>query len=192
MTDQPIIHTELCESPIERFLAEELMKTIRGDVRITPQLEVPTDEAVYRLDFALSLNGRVIGLECDGKEYHDEARDAKRDESIVKTGKVHAVYRFRGTDLFQHIHECLKILLGFEPRYFSERGAHNVKTRSDRTRKHDYFICDGYVSRRVEPFYELEEDRKPPSSVQVVYTGKPAQPFYIHDEFLEERSSQPL
>jgi hypothetical protein len=107
---------KICESPIERIIEHELAKFIWSG--LTPQFEVPP----YRLDFRMEFGRRVIGLECDGREFHDPTsdRDLKRDIDILSRYPVDVIYRAWGKSIYSHVHDVLDLLAIREPALFSE------------------------------------------------------------------------
>jgi hypothetical protein len=48
---------------------------------------------IYRLDAAFKINGRWIGVELDGAQFHNSTKDAIRDREILSTGKIHEIIR---------------------------------------------------------------------------------------------------
>lgn len=61
---------------------------------------VPANGKDYRLDFLLSIGDYSIGVEVDGKKYHDVNRDYKRDSAILNSHKnISAIVRFQAHDL---------------------------------------------------------------------------------------------
>lgn len=123
-----------CESPIEFELLHMLEKVISPDVRIRRQQVVDVGFTEYRLDFVIEggADGRSIGLECDGKDFHDPARDSFRDGQIIKTGRVTRIYRLRGRDINFRLADTLDLLGKLEPWVFSERGRTNLDVLAHR------------------------------------------------------------
>jgi hypothetical protein len=113
---------KLCESPIERNLLAALVTAVwpfsrsvvplihnaanrdepfpPGDVVIIPQFAILR----YRLDFGVIIQKagvkRIVGLECDGKDYHDAENDRFRDQYLAAALDI-PVLRFRGVDLYR-------------------------------------------------------------------------------------------
>jgi hypothetical protein len=125
------------ESPLEDLFAYNLDKYVAAQAKISKQKEVQTFCGDFRLDFvATSANGRSVGIECDGTEFHDESRDEWRDAMILGSIGLSAIYRFQGPALFYHMEDCLYVLSQWEPHIFSERGRINLKIlASDTARK---------------------------------------------------------
>ena len=64
------------DSPIEDTFAREISKHWHKETNIEVQKSVHTLCGEFRLDFMITLkNGQRIGIECDGKEFHDKSRD---------------------------------------------------------------------------------------------------------------------
>lgn len=106
------------DSPIEEAFAWDLVKHLTREVEFTKQVECKTPAGDFRLDFTASLNGRTIGIECDGKEYHGTVRDVWRDAAILAACEVEAIYRFRGQDIWHRINDCMFLTCRFEPLLF--------------------------------------------------------------------------
>jgi len=120
--------TALCESPIERDALAALILapwagfgTIpplvhdakadgalpAGDIVIVPQMAFVR----FRLDFAVvvEIGGvrRIVALECDGEEYHqDHLKDEARDD-YLKSWQV-PVFRVRGKDLHTEADDAIR------------------------------------------------------------------------------------
>lgn len=114
------------DSPIEEQFAYHFDKYKHSEVTLYQQVQVNTVCGSYRLDFVAKRNKLVIGIECDGKDFHDSLRDLWRDSMILSTGEVDAIFRFRGRDLNFHINDCLFVLSESEPDIFSSRGKINL------------------------------------------------------------------
>lgn len=132
------------ESPLEEYFASQLKRYLGPETLLTPQVEIDTRFSRFRLDFVASRNEFAVGIECDGKEFHDEGRDALRDILIVETGKVANVVRFRGTDIHNAADTCIFVLSRLYPGLFSERAHTNLRTLVDPP------IRDRTFSRSVE------------------------------------------
>jgi len=115
------------ESPLERLFHDQLLKRLPRGVSIQPQVEVRTNCGPFRLDFLVEARGRRVGLECDGKEYHDEWRDEWRDAMIIGGGHADETIRFRGCDLTYHLDDCFYLLSKIQPLLFSDRQAQVIE-----------------------------------------------------------------
>lgn len=109
------------ESPLEEFLIEQLEKYLSGKVDLIPQYEVQTNVGKFRLDFLIEINGKKIGIECDGKEFHNEWRDEWRDALILGNNQVDTIYRFRGKDLVCFVNDCIHVIYHYDRQIFNER-----------------------------------------------------------------------
>jgi len=138
------------DSPLEDVFAYHFDKYREPGADLYPQVQVNTICGPYWLDFAIKKGDVVIGIECDGKEYHDGWRDLWRDAMILGTGRVGAIYRFRGRDLNYHVNDCLYLLSQAEPKLFSPRGQTNLRQLSSAealgaTHKINYVSEDGIL-----------------------------------------------
>ncbi|MGE3139376.1 MAG: UvrD-helicase domain-containing protein [Thermoleophilia bacterium] len=88
----------LCLTPIEERLQDAL---VAAGIDAVPQARY----GPYRLDFLIDRDGRQIGLEADGRGFHDPARDAARDADLVARG-LEAVHRFTGTEIWRDASAC--------------------------------------------------------------------------------------
>ena len=70
-----------CESPIERQMAEELRPLLHPRTQFRIQKVVKP----YRIDMAASFANQHVGIECDGKHFHDFEVDRRRDMKILLT-----------------------------------------------------------------------------------------------------------
>lgn len=124
----PTIYSPSSESPIEELFAYNVAKYLADDVELVPQVSVQTICGRFVLDFVLRLPGvGQIGIECDGREFHDESRDEWRDAMILGGGFVDAIYRLRGCDIHYHIEDLLFFLSHLHPWVMSKRGARNLE-----------------------------------------------------------------
>lgn len=119
------------ESPIERIFAWHAFKFLADDAELIPQVEVQTLCGRFRLDFVIERGGRRIGVECDGADFHDLARDEFRDAAILQARTVSAIYRFRGADLFHRADSCVFHLARQEPWAFDGRRFHVLQRAAE-------------------------------------------------------------
>jgi hypothetical protein len=104
------------------------VKFASDDVDITPQFEVTTLCGRFIIDFVLTTSdGNRVGIECDGREFHDESRDEWRDAMILGEGHVDAIYRLRGSDITYYMEDILYLMAVLEPRFFSSRATKNLE-----------------------------------------------------------------
>jgi hypothetical protein len=107
-------YTPPYDSPIEDVFAYHVVKYLASDTKMQPQHPISTPAGNFILDFTLERGGLPIGIECDGRPYHDAYRDEWRDALILGTGRVAAVYRFSGRILSYHINDCLTLMARWE------------------------------------------------------------------------------
>lgn len=142
-------HAPPFDSPLEEIFAYHFEKYKKTEITLYQQVQVNTICGPYWLDFAIKHNGNIIGIECDGKDYHETERDLWRDSMILGTGNVDSIYRFCGRDLNYHINNCLFLLSEAEPQLFSQRGIVNLnQLHSSESRGSDYnekYILDNYL-----------------------------------------------
>jgi hypothetical protein len=126
-----------CDSPIEDIFLWEFKKVAAEIVQVRRQEYCRTAAGAFRLDFVLSLvgGGIKLGIECDGRNFHSEAKDSQRDAAIVAARVVDRIYRLRGRDIHFHIHDTLHLLSELEPWLFSERGQILLDQLSEREAK---------------------------------------------------------
>lgn len=103
------------ESPIEEIFAREISSKVKPEVKATTQYELTACGISFRMDFVLEYEGRKIGIECDGKEFHNYAKDLWRDAIILGDEKLDAIYRFSGKEIIGKIDACIYIM------YFNDR-----------------------------------------------------------------------
>jgi very-short-patch-repair endonuclease len=118
---QPRPNRTKLESPLEEIFIENLEKYLSPKTTIIPQYEVQTLVGKYRIDFVLISENKKIGIECDGKEFHDEWRDEWRDGLILQTGEVDIIYRFRGKDIYTSLNNCIYVIYYFDKELFNDR-----------------------------------------------------------------------
>lgn len=141
------------ESPLEKDFSRHVVKYLADEVVVEPQVWVCTNVGRFRVDFVLSFDGRRVGIECDGRAYHDETRDRTRDFAILETGALDVVYRVRGQDAFWRIEDVLFLLAELEPEFFSEKGVDRLRWQASR-RARDHAVFDEEL---VTVRYEWDE-----------------------------------
>lgn len=118
-------HYDKCDSPLERTFQHYLLKFAHELTKIHRQFKVTCGSKIYRLDFALERNGRIVGIECDGKEFHDINQDSERDKAIISTGLVNRIIRLPGKDIHHCRWEVILILNAIEPSFWNDRISNN-------------------------------------------------------------------
>lgn len=116
------------DSPIEDLLALYYVRYASDAVDLISQVEVKTLCGVFIVDFVIrDRSGNRVGIECDGKEFHDESRDEWRDAMILGEGHLDVIYRLRGSDLNYYVEDVLYLLAELEPGLFGPRAIANLK-----------------------------------------------------------------
>ena len=114
------------ESPAEYDFAYHLLKYVRDDVVIAKQVMIPTDRGNFRLDFVLARPGLRLGVEIDGRPYHNYWRDRARDALVLATGAVDEMVRIAARGLVFHVEDVFFLLAQMHPPLFSARGRENL------------------------------------------------------------------
>ena len=68
----------------------------------------------YRLDFVIFLDGEVA-LEIDGAQYHDPKRDARRDEQLLRSGRLAEIIRIPAAAVLYFRDATMKVLSKWHP-----------------------------------------------------------------------------
>lgn len=99
-------NNEVLYTPIEKIFKDKL---IENNIAFEPQVKLGR----FYVDFLVEFNNRKVIVECDGREYHDPARDFERDKELKKEG--YKIYRFSGSEIYNNCDDCLnKILNGYK------------------------------------------------------------------------------
>src|SRR5262245_53638160 len=124
------------ESPPERLFHDQLRKRMPAESELLCQFDVRTLCGAFRLDFLAAVQNRRIGIEIDGKEFHDQHRDAWRDAMILGDRQADEIIRFRGCDLHYHLDDCFYLLSKIQPLLFTERHARVIeRLASDKAKR---------------------------------------------------------
>ncbi|WP_338496606.1 hypothetical protein [Delftia tsuruhatensis] len=163
------------ESPIEDLFAQHFLRYAAAGILFKPQHAVHTLCGTFIVDFLiLDQNGRRVGIECDGKEFHDRSRDEWRDGMILGEAHLDAMYRFRGQDLHYACEDVMYFLCRMEPSVFAPSAPRNLQVLSSEEARditqdlHREFYSFGYPrdSERAGDFNavarrrDLPEDRR--------------------------------
>ena len=110
-----------CESIIENRLFHYLSKPnfFQAGNEVGNQFTFVTSIGEFRFDFVISCNGRLVGIECDGKQFHIPTRDFYRDAILLGEGHVDSIYRIRGKDIIYSDTDPLLLISLMEPAIFS-------------------------------------------------------------------------
>lgn len=129
------------DSPIEDEFALNILKYINPEVDFRAQEIIDTTHGRFIIDFVIKIDKcRVIGIECDGKDFHDQYHDEWRDSIILDESDVTEIIRIPGTDIVYHLEDILYIISKWNPEIFSERGLLILpRIISDEAVKYDNF-----------------------------------------------------
>ena len=109
--------------PGARLEAEAAIETPRGLFTADFLVTVPTTDADGRP------SSRRVAVECGAsRTLRDHHRRLGRDAALLDSGGADAVVRLRGSDLLDHMEDCLYLAAQWEPALFSERGRINLTT----------------------------------------------------------------
>jgi hypothetical protein len=124
----PATYGPPCDSPIKDIFALHYVKYASDTVDLLPQVEAKTLCGTFVVDFVIrNHDGYRVGIECDGKGFHNESRDEWRDAMILGEGHLDVIYRIRGSDLNYYVEDVLYLLAELEPRVFEQRAIANLK-----------------------------------------------------------------
>lgn len=138
------------DSPIEEQFVWHFEKYVDKDVELLSQFEILTSHGNFKMDFVIKNGLKLIGIECDGKDYHHIWRDIWRDIAILENSDVIEVFRFRGSDITYHINECLLVLSWYYSELFDHRGIQNLKILADKE-----ILNDDFYNNRNESLIEF-------------------------------------
>lgn len=99
-----------CESPIEVQLGAQLRLRLPPGFSVMPQYQWKG----WRMDFAITdATGKVVGfVECDGAEFHqtpDQIANDRRKDMAAKAAGIQ-MFRFTGSDIFNHASACARLI----------------------------------------------------------------------------------
>jgi hypothetical protein len=125
----PVTYSPPYDSPIEDAFARHFSEYASESINLATQVHVTTICGLFILDFLITTsNGHRIGIECDGKEFHNESRDEWRDGMILGEAHVDTIYRLRGADINHRIEDVLLVLCNLEPGLFNSRARAKLRT----------------------------------------------------------------
>lgn len=131
------------DGAVQDEFAWHLVKYLHPDAVVQSEVEIETKAALFAVDFVVTLDTertpeteagvRRIGFECGGgRNLRDHQRRLRRDATIIGStgpdGKplLDALYRLRGSDLLDHMEDCLYLIQQWETgapvNVFSEKG----------------------------------------------------------------------
>ncbi len=134
------------DSPAEREFAMAIGKYLKEEVDLRPGRNVQTQIGAFRPDMILSVPGRSIGLEVDGRQFHkDPDRDYLRDAALLAGRFVNVIYRFAASSTWYRQEDCLFVLAKYEWDLFDRTARELLIPRlaSDRVRNITDYCKDG-------------------------------------------------
>lgn len=145
----PAIYLPPYDSPIEDIFARNYVTYAADNLTFTPQVRVNTLCGVFVLDFLIEDElGYRVGIECDGKNFHDASRDEWRDAMLLGEQHVDVIYRVRGNDIVYYIEDILYMLAKLEPSLFKPHATHNLDVLASveaqqmpKSRHSESYIC---------------------------------------------------
>lgn len=119
-------------------------KVCHPDVTIVPQRECRIGHKVFYLDFVLSneKKKKSLGIECDGKEFHQVTTDSIRDTAILQSGAVQEIVRIPGRDIWFRVHDVFQMISTRSDWVFSLGGLVNIRVRAER----EHLCCDTWAA----------------------------------------------
>lgn len=140
------------DGAVQDEFAWHIVKYLREDAVLQSEVELVTAGALFAVDFVVEVTegGRTrrVGFECGGgRSLRDHQRRLRRDASLIASvgadGRpcLDALYRLRGSDLLDHMDDCLYLIDQWETSapetvdLFSGRGRINLHTLATREAK---------------------------------------------------------
>jgi hypothetical protein len=175
---------ESYDSKIERIFYDAFCKVAHEHIVIEPQSECLNGRFI--LDFRVYAPECLyaVGIECDGREYHNETRDCVRDRAILESAVVGRIVRIPGKDIMYRIHDVLQMIASCEYRLFSDAKIVNVHTLATRERMREdswqkspgglYLYQDRHYERPDEDqaiYYDPERYELTPT--RLLWAGRP-------------------
>jgi hypothetical protein len=119
------------ESPIEDLFESKLLGFLAHDtVTFKRQHEVNTDWGKFRLDFALFHKDFKLGIECDGKDFHDAEFDLWRDALLLNGAEVDKIIRISGAQIYRNIYSCIYRIMILHPFLFQTKERPRIISRA--------------------------------------------------------------
>lgn len=100
------------ESPIESKFWHMLEKTAFDKF---DKLDVQVQCGRYRIDVLIVLNGYRLGIELDGKEFHEDEADAIRDAWLFDHNYLDEIIRIPGYAIHWYPHGTMRVLMEWHP-----------------------------------------------------------------------------
>lgn len=126
------------ESPIEEIFLPQLKEFLSPDTEMSIQAWLETPNGNYRPDALLIHDGKILAIECDGKDFHtnhsQELYDLWRDAFLLFHNQVDYIYRFSGREIHYFIWDIIYLLAKEQPQFFD-----TTKTKRLDTNFREYF-----------------------------------------------------
>lgn len=145
------------ESPIEQYLLTKLQGHLSHDVALSLQVPFATKCGAFRVDSVLTQDAKRVGIECDGKEFHDFNRDEWRDAILLGEGHVTSIVRFSGASIIGCPLGCLAAFGYWFPSMLSERGLALAEKTQKELGGDDVFCDECIVSCR---YLDIDGERR--------------------------------
>jgi len=146
----------LIDTVIEERVVNHILKFLLPETILKLQYPMSTISGSFRGDIALINKGKVLVIECDGKENHtkteDEIYDEWRDFLILVERKADVIYRVTGADIYYNMNQVLSIISFFNPEFFNQEQASRLRINSIKAR--------GYIKVIELPFEDDECNKR--------------------------------
>ena len=121
---------------VQDEFAWHLQKYLVPGARLESEAAIETERGLFTADFLVTVptgtpegGERRVAFECGAsRTLRDHHRRLSRDAALLDSGGADAVVRLRGSDLLDHMEDCLYLAAQWEPALFSERGRINLTT----------------------------------------------------------------
>lgn len=110
------------DSSSEREFAAMVVKYLKEEVEFSKGQNVRAQVGVFRPDMVMSFEGRLVGLEVDGKAFHtDLHRDRLRESALLAGRFVNVIYRFAASATWFRAADCVFALSRYESSFFDPK-----------------------------------------------------------------------
>lgn len=139
----------LPESPIEDIFEERFLPSLEhNNVTFRRQHQIKTICGQFRIDFSLYHEDINLGIECDGKDYHDEEYDRWRDALILGSGKIKDIVRIDGSQIHRNVYCCIYQIKMMYPYLFSLNGQKRISSLAINEIRNQLYDQRYFASRR--------------------------------------------
>lgn len=121
------------ESLLEEVFAKSIKKYLKNEIILQEQHEVETLCGLFRFDFIIEYNSRIIAFECDGQNFHDENAaiyDFWRDSVLLAENHAQIIFRLSGPVLMQKMADCLFLLSYIYAEIFNHKTIQELKIQT--------------------------------------------------------------